>query len=185
MRCTFLVPAPRSSALRALNYTPAVEAFRQRSQSNKAASVPLGKLLSTLGPAYGSVFTRLDCDRRHGIELLSQQDMFSTEPSGRVIRRDSMPDPDAHRVCKWQILLAGAGTLGANELFGRAIIADHRLVDKYVGPDAVSLTFKEPGGVDNLYTYAFLCSDIGFRALRSTSYGTKVLRFRPDMLGSL
>lgn len=179
-REAFLVDSPRSSALRALNYTPTVERFRRGSRSIN--NVRLGELLAEVGPAYGSVFVRRDCEREHGIELLSQGDMFGTEPSGRVIRRDSMPRPERHLVKRWQILIAGAGTLGENELFGRVLIADERLVRKYVGPDAVSLTFREPGSVRSLYTYALLMTPEGLRAIRSCAYGTKVLRLRRDML---
>jgi len=82
-------------------------------------------------------------------------------------------------------LIAAAGTLGETELFGRAVIADGRLVDKYVGPDALVLEFREPGGKDNLYTYAFLCTSIGFQSLRSACYGTKILGIRKDMLADL
>jgi len=103
--------------------------------------------------------------------------MFSAEPAGRVVRPDSMARPERHQVQRWQVLIAGAGTLGETELFGRSIIADARLEGKYVGPDALALSFKEPGSVDSLYVYAFLCTDIGVSLMRSTSYGTKLLRF--------
>lgn len=178
-REAFTVSNLRSTALRALNYTPSVERFRR---GQGVRSERLGDLLESAGSAYGSVFTRHDCDPEFGVELISQQDMFATEPVGRVIRRDSMPKPDKHFVKRWQILLAGAGTLGESELFGRSIIADSRLVGKYVGPHAMVLTFKDPGSVRNLYTYALLCTSEGMRAVRSTCYGTKILGIRRDML---
>jgi hypothetical protein len=159
MRGAFAVASPRVAALRALNYTPAVEAFRAKAKANKAKT--FGELLSSLGPAYGSVFTRIDCQRSYGVELLSQGDMFATEPQGRVIRRDCMPNPDAHRIDRWQVLLAGAGTLGENELYGRAMVADGRLAGRYVGPDAMVMTFKSPGSIESLYAYAFLCTNVG------------------------
>ena len=96
-----------------------------------------------------------------------------------------MPVPERHRVRRWQVLIAAAGTLGETELFGRAVISDGRLVDKYVGPDALVLEFQEPGSKDNLYTYAFLCTLIGFQLLRSACYGTKILGIRKDMLADL
>ena len=128
LRSAFRVAQPRSTALRALNYSPVVERLRH----SKSHSVRLGSLLRELGAAYGTVFTRLDCSPEHGIELISQSDMFATETAGRVIRRDSMANPDRHRVRRWQVLIAGAGTLGENELYGRCIIADGRLTGKYV-----------------------------------------------------
>jgi hypothetical protein len=47
--------------------------------------------------------------------------MFAAEPMGRVIRMDSMARPERHRIRRWQVLIAGAGTLGDNELYGRSI----------------------------------------------------------------
>lgn len=175
MRSAFTVANPSVDTFCALNYSPFLESFRQPRGGKK--SVRLGEMVSAVGPAYGTVFTRIDCHPSHGVELISQSDMFSAEPAGRVVRLDSMTNPERHLVQKWQVLIAGAGTLGETELYGRPIIADARLEGKYVGPDALALTFKEPGSVDNLYVYAFLCTDIGVSLMRSTSYGTKLLRF--------
>src|SRR5579871_5596056 len=117
MAVAFTVEHPKSTALRALNYTPSVEAFKKKAAKRRCSR--LGSLLSSMGPAYGTVFTRIDCEREFGIELLSQSDMFAAEPQGRVIRRDSMPNPDDHKIQKWQVLIAAAGTLGETELYGR------------------------------------------------------------------
>lgn len=179
---TFVVDEPRSQALRALNYSPAVERIRQVGSSSAR---PLRSIVRDFGPAYGTVFTRLDCHTDHGIELITQADMFSAEPSGRMIRLDSMRQPEWHLVTRGQVLIAGAGTLGENELYGRSILADGRLVGKYVGPDSMSLHFDDPKDDFSLFTYAWLASPTGIQAIRSTSYGTKILRFREDALSSL
>ena len=183
MRSVFAVRSPNVTALRALNYAPAVEAFRAKANSRSCRR--LGDLLANIGLGYGSVFTRLDCDLAHGIELVSQGDMFATEPAGRIIRRDSIPNSSEHEIQRWQVLVAGAGTLGENELYGRSIIADGRLAGRYVGPDAMTMTFEVPGSVESLYAYAFLCTKIGVQCVRATSYGTKVLRLRSEMLSDL
>jgi len=183
MPVAFTVRNPKTTALRALNYSPASEAFRRKASGSNCSR--LGSLLANMGPAYGSVFTRLDCERTYGVELLSQGDMFSTEPQGRVIRRDSMPVPEDHRIKKWQVLVAGAGTLGPTELFGRSILADGRLTDKYVGPHAMVLTFREERSPLSLYCYAFLSTAAGIGCVRATSYGTKVLGLRSDLLSDL
>ncbi len=178
----FLVAKPNSAALRALNYTPEVERLRSR---HGADGTNLGALVSGMGPAYGAVFVRLDCERQHGVELIAQADMFAAEPEGRIIRRDSMARPERHLVKRWQVLIAGAGTLGENELYGRAIIADGRLAGKYVGPDAMVLTFNEPEADQSLFTYAFLLSRVGLKAIRATSCGTKILHPRKDLLAAI
>lgn len=183
MRRAFAVASPRSATLRALSYEPSVEHLR--ANKTQRPSVSLRDLVADLGSGYATVFSRLDCDRTHGVELLSQSDMFAAEPQGRVIRLDSMHRPERHRVHRWQVLIAGAGTLAPTELYGRAIIADDRLAGKYVGQDTLALTFAEPEADISLFAYAFLASPTGLQALRSASYGTKILRIRRDTLASL
>jgi hypothetical protein len=96
-----------------------------------------------------------------------------------------MPEPERHLIRKWQVLIAGAGTLGETELYGRSIIADARLVGKFVGPHAMVVSFEEPQSDLSLYIYAFLSSSSGVRIIRSTSYGTKVLGVRKDLLADI
>ena len=100
MTVAFTVDHPSPNRLRALNYSPSVEAFKRK--ADKKGCARLGTMLTSMGQAYGSVFTRIDCERQYGVELLSQSDMFSAEPQGRIIRRDSMPNPDNHMIRKWQ-----------------------------------------------------------------------------------
>lgn len=178
----FVVDEPRSGALRALNYAPAVERIR-RAGSDSAR--PLHAIVKAFGPAYGTAFARLDCSPEHGVELLSQSDMFAMEPRGRIIRRDSMPHPERHLIAEGQVLVAGAGTLGENELYGRAIIADERLAGRYLSQDGMALVFEEPNTDFALFSYAWLMSPTGTEAIRSTSYGTKILRFREELLSSI
>ncbi len=182
-RAAFVVDNVRSAALRALNYEPSVERVRRSCRGR--TQIPLRELVADLGSGYATVFARIDCDPAHGVELLSQSDMFAAEPQGRVIRRDSMKRPERHEVRRWQVLIAGAGTLAETELYGRAIIADNRLAGKCAGQDTLIIEFAEPEADISLYAYAFLASPTGFRALRSASYGTKILRIRKDILADL
>src|SRR5689334_19475363 len=92
---SFVVKDPSANALRALNYSPEVERIRQVGSSSSRV---LRTILKEIGPAHGAVFTRIDCHADYGVELISQGDIFSTEPHGRVIRLDSMPHPDRHLV---------------------------------------------------------------------------------------
>jgi hypothetical protein len=183
MRQAFVVDEPRHAALRALNYDPAVERLRRPRRGR--GFVRLRELVADLGSGYATVFARIDCDRGHGVELLSQSDMFAAEPEGRIIRKDSMHHPERHLVRRGQVLIAGAGTLAPTELYGRAILADARLEGKYVGQDSLIIEFIQPDDDLTLFAYAYLASPTGLRALRSTSYGTKILRIRKDMLADL
>ncbi len=179
---TFLVHEPRSGALRALNYSPAVERIRRAGSSS---AIPLHEIVREFGPAYGTVFTRVDCQPEFGVELLTQGDMFAAEPRGRAIRRDSMASPELHFIERGQVLIAGAGTLGENEIYGRALLADGRVAGKYVGPDSMTLIFAAPNDDLSLFAYAWLASPLGLQAIRAASYGTKILRFRKDLLTTL
>ena len=178
----FVVEEPRSGALRALNYAPAVERIR-RAGSNSA--VPLRDVVKEFGPSYGSRFTSVECDPKFGIEVLAQSDTFRALPVGKVIRHDCLPHPERHEIRRGQVLIAGAGTLGENEIYGRSVLADERLAGKFLGPDTMALVFNEPLSDFALFTYAWLASPTGVDAVRSTSCGTKLLRFRQDLLTSL
>lgn len=178
----FVVDKPRAGALRALNYSPALERIRKVGSS---ASTPLRSLARRFGEAYGTVFTRRDCAPDLGVRLLSQTDTFASEPMGRIIREDSMPHPDRHAIRRWQILVCGAGQMSEGNLFGQPMLADSRLAGGYVGPDTFSIEFEEPGSDVNLWAYAFLCTTTGRSALLSTAYGTSIPHIRADLLGSL
>jgi hypothetical protein len=181
MTTAFLVSSPRSAALRAINYAREIELL-SRPKSGAFRATRLGSLLSSCGDSYWTVFTRLDCAREHGVELITQTDMFAVEPEGRIIRRDSMPHPERHEVKRWQVLIAGAGQMGTGNLFGRSIIADARLAGRFLGPHAVALTFAEAGSDTNLWTYAFLNTELGLKAVKSCAFGTSVPGVRIDLL---
>ncbi|MGL3210961.1 hypothetical protein [Bradyrhizobium sp. BR 1433] len=145
----------------------------------------LKSITKDFGLAYGTVFTRLDCDNDRGVRLLSQTDTFAAEPLGRVVRKDSMPHPERHKIDRWQILISGAGQMGEGNLFGRSIIADSRLEGAFVGPDTFVISFEEPGSDLNLWTYAVLNSSIGMQGIKASAYGTSIPHLRSDLLGSL
>ena len=84
------------TALRALNYAPEVEAFRRMSQKRRCWR--LGEVAENLGCGYRLRLVRQDCDAAFGKQLLSQRDIFATEPSGRVIRYDAPHAEAPHRI---------------------------------------------------------------------------------------
>ncbi|WP_437316317.1 hypothetical protein [Sorangium sp. So ce385] len=135
-----------------------------------------------MGKTYAKVLTRVDCTSEDADELLSQVDVFAAEPSGRKIRGDLMSFREDLRICRGDVLIAGAGQLGDTNLFGRAIIADGRLAGKLAAGDLMVLRFGEPDDDRSLYTYAFLASSIGLRLIRACAYGTSIPRMRPDLV---
>lgn len=178
----FVVDRPQTAALRALNYSPSIERIRRAGSS---AARPLHEVVKLFGPGWRRAFARVPTRPGFGVELLSQSDAFAAEPRGRWIRADSMSEPWRHRIEPGQVLLAGTGTLAETELYGHAILADARLVGKFLTEDAMALVFEDPAHDFSLFTYAWLASQTGVMALRSTSYGTKMLRFRRDLLRSI
>src|SRR5437868_1686746 len=65
MRAAFTVEFPQVSTLRALNYSPFVEAFRAKRKSKKSFALP--EVLDANGISYGYAFPRRDCDPGFGI----------------------------------------------------------------------------------------------------------------------
>ncbi|AUX23768.1 uncharacterized protein SOCEGT47_042980 [Sorangium cellulosum] len=182
MRTAFAAQIDKPRALRALNFSATVEAIKRRGARHYT---PLHEFADEMGSAYRTAFIRRDADPSVAVQLLSQSDFFAAEPSGRWIRIDSFQRPEEHAIRRWQLLIAGVGTLGETELFGRSLIADERLAGKYMSEDVFAISFKEPGGDAALYASAFLASRAGVWAVRATAYGTKTLKLRRDMLSDL
>ncbi|MGL3104619.1 restriction endonuclease subunit S [Bradyrhizobium sp. BR 1432] len=59
------------------------------------------------------------------------------------------------------------------------------LAGKYVGPHAMTLVLEDPTDDFSLFAYAWLASPTGVQAIRATSYGTKILGVRKDLLRAL
>lgn len=169
--------------LRALNYTPETGVFSGAGRFQRSTRVR--DVFERIGPAYGTIFTRFDCEPAVGEALLDQASMFASEPIPRWIRGDVLKNLGDHRVEPHQVLVAGAGTLGEHEIFGRSVIADDRLAGSVVGPDALALWPASPGSEINHYSYAFLASPTGVRCVRSTAYGTKILRLNRESIANL
>lgn len=181
MRSAYLTKSISAATVRAINYTPELGQFLQRHQGADVSR--LGNLASIRSPG-SAMFRAINCSPEFGEEFLTQADIFAAEPTGRTIRPDTIPDLESRRVKNGQILIAGVGTLGETELYGRSIIADDRLVGKLLTSDTLVL---EPilDEDTHYYVYAFLCTSVGVRLVRSASAGTKLLRPRRDLLRNL
>jgi hypothetical protein len=183
MGAAYIVEGVNAGSVRALNHTPEIDRIRKLSDVRRSA--PLGRLTSELGEMYAKVLARVNCAPQYGQELLGQVDIFAAEPLGRVIRGDLIPFVDELRIRRWDIPIARVGQLGETTPFGRAFIADRKLEGKLASGDVLVLRFPNPGDDVNLFTYAFLNSRIGLRALRSCAYGTSIRRIRLDLLSSI
>lgn len=182
MRSAYLAKSVTGATVRALNYSHVVEVLREKS-ANNSSIVCLGEI-ARVPTASSYIFRQVDCAPGFGEEILTQADMFAAEPSGRVVRRELMPNPEARRIKRGQILIAGAGQMEETNLFGRSIISDARLVGKVLCGDGIMLDGDEESD-RFLYLYAFLCSRYGVQFARSTAYGSSIPRPRLDLLRKL
>jgi hypothetical protein len=182
MRSAYLAKSVTEASVRALNYSREVEILREKARVSSNI-VCLGEIVS-VPTASSYIFRQVDCAQGYGEEILTQTDMFASEPRGRVVRRELMPNPDARRIQPGQILIAGAGQMEETNLFGRSIISDARLIGKVLCGDAIMLKGNENSD-QFLYLYAFLCSCYGVHFVRSTAYGSSIPRPRLDLLNKL
>lgn len=182
MRSAYLAKSVTEASVRALNYSREVEILREKALTDSNI-ICLGEI-AKVPPASSYIFRQVDCAPGYGEEILTQVDMFAAEPSGRVVRRELMPNPEARRIKRGQILIAGAGQMEETNLFGRSILSDNRLIGKVLCGDGIMLNGDEEGD-EFLYLYAFLCSPYGVRFVRSTAYGSSIPRPRLDLLNKL
>lgn len=182
MRSAYLTKSVTEASVRALNYSREVEILREKALTDSSI-VCLGEV-AKVPSASSYIFRQVNCAPSYGEEILTQADMFAAEPIGRVVRRELMPNPEARRIKRGQILIAGAGQMEESNLFGRSILSDNRLVGKVLCGDGIMLNGDEESD-EFLYLYAFLCSPYGVRFVRSTAYGSSIPRPRLDLLNKL
>lgn len=188
MGVVYSVAAVTDATLRALNYSPQLERLKRVPKSHRARTWvfrPLRHLAAEIGTAYARVLQRVDCEPPLGDELLSQVDIFSTEPAGRRIRGDRMRFVEELRIHRGDVLIAGAGQMGESTLFGRALIADDRLAGKLAAGDLMVVRFPSPDSDEALFSYAFLMCNAGLSGIRACAYGTSIPRMRPDLLADI
>ncbi|MNY13848.1 hypothetical protein D3C86_1470020 [compost metagenome] len=112
---------------------------------------------------------------------MSQRDAMLIRPAPRRIVHPGFDD----RLLFAQegtILVGGHGTLGEGEIFGRAVLVHGRYSRAAFTQDLLRIVPK-PTRAHALYAY--LTTTVGFRLLRMTAVGTKILSMREDMLRGL
>lgn len=141
----------------------------------------LGDFVERGGIFNGPRFTRIDCAAPHGVELMSQRDALLVRP---VPRRIVMPSvhPDKLFARPGTIMVGAQGTLGEGEIFGRALFVTEKLARTAFTQHLLRVV---PEGPSAEALYAYLTTTVGFRLLRSTAVGTKLLSMRPDLLAAL
>lgn len=164
--------------LSAWNYASAGEAIRQLKTVWKAR---LGDVLEGKGAYYGLRFSRIACQPPHGHDFLSQRDVFLIKPVPRRIASPNVPSEYLFSR-KGSIVVAGRGTCGEGEIFGRTAIISGEMADYALTEDLLRIAPRS--GYSGL-VYAFLSTSVGFRLLRATAVGTKILNLRNDLLRTI
>ena len=141
----------------------------------------LGDVVQPDGIYNGPRFARVECEPPYGIEFMSQRDAMLIRPIPRRIVHPGFADRQLH-AREGTILVGGHGTLGEGEIFGRAVIVHGRFAKAAFTQDLLRVVPKDGHG---LALYAYLTTTVGFRLLRMTAVGTKILSMREDMLRAL
>jgi hypothetical protein len=141
----------------------------------------LSDLVEEDGIYYGPRFARIDCQPPHGVEFMSQRDAVLIRPAPRQIAHPGFDDRQLF-AREGTILVGGHGTLGEGEIFGRAVLVHGRLARAAFTQDLLRVV---PSSTQAHALYAYLTTTVGFRLLRTTAVGTKVLSMREDMLRAL
>ncbi|MGV9874145.1 methylation-associated defense system restriction endonuclease subunit S MAD5 [Streptomyces cellulosae] len=171
-----------ATTLRALNFQPRAQKILQRLE--EVEHVTLGEVCKGGQLSRGLRFPRVDGEPgdKHSYRLVGQRQAFWLRPEGRWISK-------AHTskevlVEDETILIASQGTLGENEVYGRALFATGSWR---------SFAFSEhflrvrPGlaGYSGAYLFAFLRSESVFRILRSCSTGGKQQDIHPELCAAI
>lgn len=135
-------------------------------------------------PYYTGRFKRLESTAASAVELFSQGDIFALKPKGQMISPRTVPTNSKALTEKGTILVAGVGTLGENEIFGRAKFVWGYLEDKLVAQHIIRFEPNEQL-INSGYLFTVLNSKLWFRILRSSVCGTNLLGFIVPMLNEM
>ncbi|PLK44982.1 methylation-associated defense system restriction endonuclease subunit S MAD5 [Emticicia sp. TH156] len=175
---TFNFNALSPFTLRGRNYSPRKNRIIEILKSNKWDR--LSEVLEYL-PHYGARFKRIESNSINSVELLSQGDIFDLKPNGRRISTKNINNLEKEIVKKGTILIPAQGTLGENEIFGRAKLVWGYLEEKLVAGHALRFVTNETK-IGCGYLYCVLSSGLWFRILRNTVYGTNLLGFIIELI---
>lgn len=173
----FAVDSSRLSTLtiNAWNYGSKFHAIRQR-VLQKSNVLTLREVIAPNGYFSGGWYKRVPTTEGYGVELLTQKQLFNLRKQGNWIASGPIGDLDAEKVDTGTILIAGVGTMGETEVFGRCEFVWRNLEEKLVVAEVVRV-MPNTDLIDAGYLFAYLGSNYGFRLLRSTVSGTKLCRF--------
>lgn len=183
---TFVINSKEMSTLtiNAWNYADRFKLIKRQVTCRSDRHLTLREVLRPGGYFSGSWFKRIPTDEGYGGELLTQKQLFSLHKDGNWISVVPIGDLDREQVQDGTILIAGVGTMGETEVFGRCEFAWKNFENKMVVAEVIRV-IPDPAIVDPGYLYTYLSSEYGFRLLRSTISGTKLCRFIEPLVMSI
>ncbi|PKW29644.1 methylation-associated defense system restriction endonuclease subunit S MAD5 [Flavobacterium lindanitolerans] len=170
-----------ANTFRSRNYSP-----RKQQIINVLKQDQYSKLKEVLSqePFYGARYKRIESFSENSIMLLSQGDLFDRIPKGRSISKSSVKNLNEEIVSKGNILVPAQGTLGENEIFGRAVFVWGYLENTLVAGHAMRFIPNEEKIMAG-YLFAVLNSPLWFRLFRNSVYGTNLLGFIVPLINEL
>ena len=169
-----------SRAMRAANYSPRVQSLLR--QIERAGSIPLGEICQRGQLGTGARFKRIDCEPSEGVRLVGQKQGFWMVPEGRWITPRYAPQGIFAE--DESVLIASSGTLGENEVYCRPILVTGRWL-KYAYSQHFLRVISGDSRFSGAYLFAFLRSELAFRALRSMSTGSKQQEIHLSLVSQL
>ncbi len=177
---SFAVASSELRTLRALNHDPVVAASLDAIRAT--GSVRLGDICSDGKLSTGARFKRVDTDPGVGVRLIGQKHGFWMRPHGRWI--NAAMAPRSVFATDETVLVASSGTLGKRELYCRPILATGRWLD-FVYTQHFLRVVTGDAEFPGAFLFAFLRSEVAFRALRSMSTGTKQQEIHRELVADL
>jgi type I restriction enzyme S subunit len=133
-------------------------------------------VLAAGGLFKGGRLTRIACEPPHGVDLLSQRDVFAIRPIPRRIQGSGTADLT---VSGDMILMASRGQMNEGALFGKVERAAHMPAGAIITEDIMRLIPADSMGAP---LFAFLSTTVGEMLLRTAAYGTSIPGMLPDLL---
>ena len=124
-----------------------------------------------------SRFARVPCNAPHGVDLVSQRDVFMMRRNPRRIVRPNLADDDLFATPS-TLLIARDGQFSEGSLFGRAELAAAGLTHVAISEHLMQLLPKNHWSP---VLFAYLTTPVGQRLTRTAAIGTSIPTIREDL----
>jgi type I restriction enzyme S subunit len=119
---------------------------------------------------------------KEGLKFINQREIFNYSFPHQIILNKNISKENL--LIKGDILIAGIGTLGENEVFCRTVYVGDSLKGFLPAGNFIKLQVDN-NKIYSGYLYTWLSTDYGFRLLRYTHTGTKQCILKHDFMGEI